>query len=155
MSAITPDDRIKRAAAQDAGDRNMRAHGRTTWNHDDWNVAAATLAKLTHTMEHTHMNTYTPGPWRVAERKPMDDYLPIVDAEGSYIAMADFPDLANHADDVAANALLIAAAPDLAEVVKQIFQLDLTADLVTRKSLFSTFKQISQNARAALIKAGL
>jgi hypothetical protein len=34
------------AAAGDAGNRNMRAAGRTTWNEDDWNIACEELDRL-------------------------------------------------------------------------------------------------------------
>lgn len=35
-----------RAAAMDAGNRNMRENGRTKWNEDDWNVAAREFNRL-------------------------------------------------------------------------------------------------------------
>jgi len=35
-----------RAAAEDAGFRNMRAHDRTSWNEDDYNVASTTYTTL-------------------------------------------------------------------------------------------------------------
>lgn len=35
-----------RAAAQDAGNRSMRAAGRTAWNDDDWNAACAEFERL-------------------------------------------------------------------------------------------------------------
>ena len=34
------------AAGQDAGNRNMRKHGRTAWDIDDWNVATELANKL-------------------------------------------------------------------------------------------------------------
>ena len=34
------------AASRDAGNRSMRAAGRTAWNEDDWNVAVATFERL-------------------------------------------------------------------------------------------------------------
>lgn len=33
-----------RAVGQDAGNRNARKNGRTVWNEDDWNAAAAEMA---------------------------------------------------------------------------------------------------------------
>ena len=38
--------KIAMAAGQDAGNRNMKKAGRTAWNEEDWNVAAALVAKL-------------------------------------------------------------------------------------------------------------
>lgn len=37
---------IAHKASQDAGNRNMRAAGRSKWNEDDWNVAAAEFERL-------------------------------------------------------------------------------------------------------------
>lgn len=37
---------IAMATGRDAADRNMRAHGRSKWNEDDWAVAAALVAEL-------------------------------------------------------------------------------------------------------------
>jgi hypothetical protein len=37
---------IARAAGQDAGNRNMKANGRTAWNEADWNVAAETMQRI-------------------------------------------------------------------------------------------------------------
>lgn len=37
---------IAMAASRDAGNRHMRANGRTAWNLDDWNVAAEKAEKL-------------------------------------------------------------------------------------------------------------
>lgn len=34
------------AAGRDAGNRSMRAAGRTEWNEDDYNAAAAEFARL-------------------------------------------------------------------------------------------------------------
>ena len=34
------------AAATDAGCRHMRDHGRTKWNHDDWNAAVDEFYRL-------------------------------------------------------------------------------------------------------------
>ncbi len=34
------------AAGKDAGNRNMRKHGRKAWNVDDWNAAAEVSNKL-------------------------------------------------------------------------------------------------------------
>ena len=41
---VTP--AIARAAGWDAGDKAMRAAGRTEWNHDDWDAACATTDRL-------------------------------------------------------------------------------------------------------------
>jgi hypothetical protein len=38
--------KIAMAAGQDAGNRNMRKHGRTEWNGDDWNIAAEVMAQV-------------------------------------------------------------------------------------------------------------
>lgn len=38
--------KLAMAAGEDAGNRNAKKHGRTAWNEDDWNVAAATTQKL-------------------------------------------------------------------------------------------------------------
>lgn len=43
---MTPTIKTIRAAAQDAGSRSMRTAGRTSWNEDDWNVAAETMDRL-------------------------------------------------------------------------------------------------------------
>ena len=45
MLDLTP--AIIRAAATDAGNRSMRKAGRTAWNEDDWNAAAAEFDRLT------------------------------------------------------------------------------------------------------------
>ena len=34
------------AAARDEGNRNMRKHGRTKWNEDDYNVCCQTFNKI-------------------------------------------------------------------------------------------------------------
>ncbi len=34
------------AAGKDAGNRNMRKHGRKAWNREDWNVACAEVYML-------------------------------------------------------------------------------------------------------------
>lgn len=60
--------------------------------------------------------THTPGPWRIGER--YGDNLPIVDAGGSLVALADCSDKANHADKVDADAKLIAAAPNLLQALR-------------------------------------
>ena len=44
------------AAGLDAGNRNMRKHGRTSWNIDDWNVAAETTEKLFSSKNYTGIN---------------------------------------------------------------------------------------------------
>lgn len=38
--------RIASAAGRDAGNRSMRAAGRTAWNADDWNAAAEVTARV-------------------------------------------------------------------------------------------------------------
>ena len=38
--------KVAMAAGQDAGNKSMRVAGRTEWNEDDWNAAAATFNKL-------------------------------------------------------------------------------------------------------------
>jgi hypothetical protein len=38
--------KIAMAAGQDAGNRNMKKAGRTSWNEDDFNVAAEVTQKL-------------------------------------------------------------------------------------------------------------
>lgn len=38
--------KIAMAAGRDAGNKSMRAAGRTGWNEDDWNVAAEVTARL-------------------------------------------------------------------------------------------------------------
>jgi hypothetical protein len=37
---------IAMAVGQDAGNRNMKLHGRTVWNTEDWNVAAGVVKDL-------------------------------------------------------------------------------------------------------------
>lgn len=44
MQTLTP--AMIRAAAQDAGNRSMRAAGRSKWSKVDWNAAAAEFARL-------------------------------------------------------------------------------------------------------------
>lgn len=44
---LNPDRHLVNAAAQDAGNRSMRRAGRTKWNADDWNAAAAAHERLT------------------------------------------------------------------------------------------------------------
>ena len=39
-------DAIAHAAGWDEGNRSMIRNGRTSWNEEDWNVAAATMLKL-------------------------------------------------------------------------------------------------------------
>ena len=41
---ITKD--IARACGQDAGNRNMRKHGRTAWDEDDYNAASTEFNRL-------------------------------------------------------------------------------------------------------------
>jgi hypothetical protein len=38
--------RIAMAAGRDAGNRSMRAAGRTAWNETDWNIAADTARRV-------------------------------------------------------------------------------------------------------------
>jgi hypothetical protein len=38
--------KIAMAAGRDAGNRSMRKAGRTSWNEDDWNAAAAETERL-------------------------------------------------------------------------------------------------------------
>lgn len=44
MLIMTPS--LAWSAATDAGDRSMRAAGRTAWDEEDWDVAAEQFAKL-------------------------------------------------------------------------------------------------------------
>jgi hypothetical protein len=37
---------IAMAAGRDAGNRSMKAAGRTKWNEDDWDAAAATTEQI-------------------------------------------------------------------------------------------------------------
>ena len=46
MAKQTVTYKIAMAAGQDAGNKSMKAAGRTSWNDDDWNVAAETTARL-------------------------------------------------------------------------------------------------------------
>ena len=101
---------------------------------------------------------HTPGPWIVGERwsgyvsiAKDNDFLPIVDASGNYVALADFPDLCNNADKADANARLIAAAPELAKAA---------LDIVERFDAYGTLDTSDgeddvDRLRAALAKAGL
>ena len=41
---LTPD--LIRAAGQDAGNRSMKAAGRSAWNDDDWDAACAASDRL-------------------------------------------------------------------------------------------------------------
>ncbi len=43
---VVPDFKLLRAAAQDAGNKNMRKNKRPVWNEDDYNFAANTLQCL-------------------------------------------------------------------------------------------------------------
>lgn len=43
---VVVDAAIARAAGWDAGDRSMRAAGRSAWNEDDWNAACETFDRL-------------------------------------------------------------------------------------------------------------
>lgn len=47
--ALTPE--LARAASMDAGDSNMRKHGRSTWNQDDADVATDKLVALMQVIE--------------------------------------------------------------------------------------------------------
>jgi hypothetical protein len=44
--AITLTPALAYASGQDAGNRSMRAAGRTHWNLEDWNVAAEVTTRL-------------------------------------------------------------------------------------------------------------
>jgi len=46
MTGCIPDESVARAAGHDAGNRNMRKHGRKAWNEDDWNVAVETMLRI-------------------------------------------------------------------------------------------------------------
>lgn len=48
---ITPTAEIARAIARDEANRNMRAHGRTAWNEDDYDVAVETFHRIYHEFE--------------------------------------------------------------------------------------------------------
>lgn len=52
MNATTLTRKIIHAAATDTGNRSMRAAGRTTWDDDDWNAAAAEERRLTDFLNH-------------------------------------------------------------------------------------------------------
>lgn len=43
---MTLDLTLARAAGRDAGDRAMRAAGRSAWSAEDWDIAAETTARL-------------------------------------------------------------------------------------------------------------
>lgn len=64
---------------------------------------------------------YTPGPWHVGER--YGENLPIVDDAGNLVALADCADKSNHADRVAEDAALIAAAPSMEMAFKAILKM--------------------------------
>lgn len=46
MKRCIHDEAVARAAGHDAGNRNMRKHGRKAWNDDDWNVAVETMLRI-------------------------------------------------------------------------------------------------------------
>jgi hypothetical protein len=48
---MTPTYRIAHAAGTDAGNRNMRAAGRTAWSAEDYEVAADTMTRLLELVE--------------------------------------------------------------------------------------------------------
>ena len=54
--------------------------------------------------------TFTQGPWKVGDYE--NEELPILDATGSYVALAD-SEFSNNAKEANANARLIAAAPEM------------------------------------------
>lgn len=43
---IEIDYKLAHSIAQDQGNRNMKANGRTSWNEEDWNIAAKTMNDL-------------------------------------------------------------------------------------------------------------
>lgn len=50
------------AAAQDAGDRAMRAAGRSAWNVGDWNAACDAFARLNPREDHATPEPRQAGP---------------------------------------------------------------------------------------------
>jgi hypothetical protein len=93
------------------------------------------------------MSEHTPGPWQIGPRD--GDNLPILDAAGNYLGLADFENVANNADRVDANARLIAAAPDLLTALiachAKIASAEAIADLYESNE--------TKDAYAAIVKA--
>lgn len=100
---------------------------------------------------------HTPGPWSVgdagdwrAEHEYSSAYssMAITEAKGSVVALAVQQDFEGD-DDLAANALLIAAAPDLLEVLKDL----LSGVLLTQKPEIYPVTHPINRAIAAIAKA--
>lgn len=64
-------------------------------------------------------NPHTPGPWKIANLSPSRGKITIRDASGNVPAVAQALDAQGSQD---ANARLIAAAPDLLEIVRELSQ---------------------------------
>ena len=95
------------------------------------------------------MNTkHTPGPWHVGKRFPAGA---IYDAKGGEVC--GFSNLL-HPAEIAANARLIAAAPDLADALRVIIkQAETTRLAFPNAAGRDDWQQVILIARAALAKA--
>lgn len=60
------------------------------------------------------MNKHTPGPWHVIAHDQVRD------ADGQFIASCELPKVNFRKGEAEANALLIAAAPDLLETLREL-----------------------------------
>lgn len=94
------------------------------------------------------MSEHTPGPWTVSDKNSYDDFN-IRDGDKRVVAQAIHPwTVDNAADEVAANARLIAAAPDLLAALEAVVR---DVERVAKNDVIwpATLKQ----ARAAIRKA--
>lgn len=93
---------------------------------------------------------HTPGPWQAARAGSSVVGIPIVGPGGRAIGSlhwAHLPGLADFNKEQLANALLIAAAPDLLEALRELERVYETGDFD------SEFKPALEKARAAIAKA--
>lgn len=107
--------KLAHAAAWDAGTANMRKHGRTQWDQDDWNAMCAEFNRLMPERER-EMKTETvakstPGPWTADHT---DNGEHIVYGHGRRVAGCGV------SENAEANARLIAAAPRILEALERL-----------------------------------
>lgn len=102
-------------------------------------------------MGNTKQTKHTPGPWTLSKT---DDYvIEAVKAGSPYEVCTYMVDSDNEAEDLA-NARLIAAAPDLLDVVQLIIkEWEKPTEGVQVGELIARLSQYSVEARAAIAKA--
>jgi hypothetical protein len=98
----------------------------------------------------TALTAHTPGPWRTQGWVPTWAYIPVKDASHNLVASLYPYELRNYTrEQVEANARLIAAAPDMLDVLDRFSKFPFAHQGIAEGPLAVMIKQ----ARAAIAKA--